>query len=183
MSAYQGASARDDPAVAAFRDDVLTRFPYTVDAREWLSTGIGFEVADLRSVSGGGFWIPEENKVFLYTAQYEAAVHELAHAWWHGRRIGQEEALMEATIALSEERDPRYRRMRDLAYGYIHGIPAQGWAGMLVERNDWEMYAGMASGMMADLRLVPPYIRRFYLSMYNLLPDGAPSPAQAAPHG
>jgi len=39
---------------------------------------------------------------------------------------------------------------------------------MLVERNDWEMYAGLASGMMADVRLVP---------------DDAPSPAALAPHG
>jgi hypothetical protein len=171
------------PAEELFRKDVLARFPYTVDARDWLSSGIDFEVQDLTSIRGGGFWIPEQNKVFLYTAQYEAAVHELAHAWWHERRTGQEEALMQATIALAEETDPRYQRMRDLAYGYIHGIPAQGWAGMLVERNDWEMYAGMASGMMADLRLVPPYIRRFYLSMYNLLPSDAPSPAKIAPHG
>lgn len=170
-------------AEKSFLNDVLTRFPYTVAAREWLSTGIDFEVVDLNSTRGGGYWIPEENKVQLFTAQYEAAIHELAHAWWHERRIGQEEALMQATIALSQEPDPRYRRMQNLAYGYIHGIPAQGWAGMLVERNDWEMYAGMASGMMADLRLVPPYIRRFYLSMYTLLPDGAPSPAGTAPHG
>jgi hypothetical protein len=183
MPPYSAISAHTNTAVAAFRDDVLERFPYTVEAKEWLRTGIDFEVADLASTRGGGYWIPEENKVYLFTAQYEAAVHELAHAWWHERRIGQEEALMQATIALSEEADPRYRRMRDLAYGYIHGIPAQGWAGMLVERNDWEMYAGMASGMMADLRLVPPYIRRFYLSMYNLLPDDAPSPAKTAPHG
>ena len=183
MPLYGPHSAFTNPAVAAYRADVLARFPYTVDAREWLASGIDFEVEDLTSTRGGGFWIPEQNKVFLYTAQYEAAVHELAHAWWHERRIGQEEALMQATIALSQEADPRYQRMRDLAYGYIHGIPAQNWAGMLAERNDWEMYAGMASGMMADLRLVPPYIRRFYLSMYNLLPDDAPSPAETAPHG
>ena len=55
--------------------------------------------------------------------------------------------------------------------------PEQNWPGMLVDRNDWEMYAGMASGMMADLRLVPPYVREFYADMYELLPDDAPSPA------
>ena len=166
-----------------FLTDVLTRFPYTVDAREWFRVAIDFEVADLNSVRGGGYWLPEQNKVFLFTAQYEAAIHELAHAWWHLRRLGQEEELIQATIALSRESDPRYRRLGDLAHGYIHGIPAQGWAGMLVERNDWEMYAGLASGMMADLRLVPLYIRRFYVSMYNLLPDDAPAPAAIAPHG
>ncbi|HEX6797087.1 MAG TPA: hypothetical protein VF116_05145 [Ktedonobacterales bacterium] len=176
-------SAATNSDVAAYRDEVLRRFPYTDEAREWLSTAIGFEVQDLGSTRGGGFWYPDQNKVFLFTAQYEAAIHELAHAWWHTRRIGQEDALIEATIRLSEERDPRYGRLQGLAYGYIHGIPEQNWAGMLVERNDWEMYAGMASGMMADLRLVPPYVRAFYAGMYRLLPDDAPSPAASAPHG
>ena len=180
---YGARSAFRNGAVAAFRDETLERFPYTVAAKEWLRTEIDFEVADLASVSGGGYWIPEERKVYLFTAQYEAAIHELAHAWWHDRRLGQEDELIAATIALAQESDPRYTRMRELAYGYIHGIAAQGWPGMLVDRNDWEMYAGMASGMMADLRLVPPYVRRFYLGMYRLLPDGAPSPAQSAPHG
>jgi hypothetical protein len=62
-------------------------------------------------------------------------------------------------------------------------VPNHNWAGMLVERNDWEMYAGLASGMMADLRLVPPYVRGFYEGMYRLLPEDAPSPAAQAPHG
>ena len=176
-------SAATNPDVAAYRDEVLHRFPYTDEAREWLSTAIGFEVQDLGSTRGGGFWYPDQNKVFLFTVQYEAAIHELAHAWWHTRRIGQEDALIEATMRLSEERDPRYQRMQGLAYGYIHGIPEQNWAGMLVDRNDWEMYASMASGMMADLRLVPPYVRAFYSEMYRLLPDDAPSPAASAPHG
>jgi hypothetical protein len=176
------ASADNDSAVAAFREEVLTRFPYTDEAKRWLSTAVGFEVRDLGSTRGGGFWIPDQNKVFLYTAQYEAAIHELAHAWWHYRRVGHEEDMIEATIALSEERDPRYGRMARLAYGYIHGIPEQNWAGMLVERNDWEMYAGLASGMMADVRLLPPHVRPLYAGMYLLLPDDAPSPAETAPH-
>ncbi len=180
---YSAISASTNPAVAAFRDETLDRFPYTVAAKEWLRTEIDFEVADLASVRGGGYWIPEERKVYLFTAQYEAAIHELAHAWWHDRRIGQEDELIAATIALAQENDRRYTRMQGLAYGYIHGIPAQGWAGMLVDRNDWEMYAGMASGMMADMRLVPPYVRRFYDGMYTLLPDDAPSPAAQAKHG
>jgi hypothetical protein len=182
MPAYSANSAHVNPAVEAFREDVLRRFPYTSSAREWLRDAIDFEVGDLSSVRGGGYWLPEQNRVVLATAQYEAAIHELAHAWWHPRRIGQEEDLIQATIALAADSEARYRRLHDLAYGYIHGIPAQGWAGMLAERNDWEMYAGLASGMMADIRLVPPYIRRFYLSLFTLLPDDAPSPAATAPH-
>ena len=175
-------SARTNPAVATFREEVFTLFPYREEAREWFREMTEFEVQDLTSTRGGGYWMPDENKVFLFTAQYEAAIHELAHAWWHYRRLGKEEEMMQATIALSEEADPRYQRMARLAYGYIHGIPEQNWAGMLVERNDWEMYAGLASGMMADIRLIPPYVRPLFLSMYMLLPDDAPSPEAQAPH-
>jgi hypothetical protein len=176
-------SAERNPHVAAYREEVLSTFPYTEEARSWLSSAIGFEVENLSSIQGGGYWFPDQNKVFLFTAQYEAAIHELAHAWWHYRRVGAEEALIAATIDLSRETDPQYARLQGLAYGYVHGIPSQGWAGMLVDRNDSEMYASMASGMMADLRLVPPYVREFYLGMYVLLPSGAPSPAAVARHG
>ncbi len=182
LSQRSAISAATNPAVAAFREEVLATFPYREEAKAWLRTMIDFEVENLNSTSGGGFWHPDQNKVFLYTAQYEAAIHELAHAWWHYRRVGQEDAMIETTIRLSEERDPRYAVMAKLAYGYIHGIPEQNWAGMLVDRNDWEMYAGLASGMMADMRLIPPYVRPFYDGMYLLLPDDAPSPAAVAPH-
>jgi hypothetical protein len=182
MAAQSSISAETNPDVAAFREEVLATFPYQEAAKEWLRTQVGFEVQDLHSTRGGGFWYPDQNKVFLYTAQYEAAIHELAHAWWHYRRVGQEDAMIEATIALSKETDPRYERMQKLAYGYIHGIKEQNWPGMLVDRNDWEMYAGLASGMMADLRLLPPFMRHFYDGMYLLLPDDAPSPAALAPH-
>jgi len=36
--------------------------------------------------------------------------------------------------------------------------------------------------MMADMRLIPPYVRPLYDGMYLLLPDDAPSPAALAPH-
>lgn len=182
MAQRSAISAATNPAVAAFREEVLATFPYREEAKAWLRTAVDFEVEDLSSTRGGGFWIPDENKVFLYTAQYEAAIHELAHAWWHYRREGQEDAMIAVTIRLSEERDPRYERMHKLASGYIHGIKEQNWPGMLVDRNDWEMYAGLASGMMADMRLIPPYVRPFYDGMYVLLPDDAPSPAALAPH-
>jgi hypothetical protein len=170
-------------ATAAFLEEVLCTFPYTEEATHWLNTAIGFEVEDLSSVRGGGYWYPDRNQVFLFTGQYEAAIHELAHAWWHYRRAGREDALIEATIRLSRETDPRYGRLSGLAYGYIHGIPEQHWEGMLIDRNDSEMYASMASGMMADLRLVPSYVQEFYQDMYLVLPDDAPSPASVARHG
>ena len=167
----------------AFLEEVFVIFPFAAEGKQWLQAHIRFQVQDLATTTGGGYWDPSRDLVFLNTAQYEAAIHELAHAWWHPRRIGQEEAMMRATIRLSQESDPRYRRTEQLAYGYIHGIPEQNWPGMLIERNDWEMYAGLASGMMADLRLVPPYVRTLYDGLFTLLPDDAPSPAQQAHHG
>ena len=182
LAASSPISAARNPAVAAYLDEVLTTFTYTDAAKAWFRSAIAFEVENLESVSGGGFWYPDRNTVFLYTGQYEAAIHELAHAWWEERRPRLKDDLIAATVALSEEADPRYQRMRRLTYGYVHGIPEQNWPGMLVDRNDWEMYAGMASGMMADLRLVPPYVRVFYDEMYLLLPDDALAPASVAPH-
>ncbi|HET8906628.1 MAG TPA: hypothetical protein VFN11_06660 [Ktedonobacterales bacterium] len=175
-------AAARNPAVAAYLDEVLDTFPYTAAAKDWFRSAISFEVENLESASGGGFWYPDRYTVFLYTAQYEAAIHELAHAWWEERRPRLKDALIAATVRLSGESDPRYAHMQQLTHGYIHGIPEQNWPGMLVDRNDWEMYAGMASGMMADLRLVPPYVREFYAEMYQLLPDDAPSPASLARH-
>jgi hypothetical protein len=55
--------------------------------------------------------------------------------------------------------------------------------GMLVEPNDWEIHASMASGIMADMRLIPPYIRAFYDDMYLLLPNDALSPTALSAHG
>ncbi|MFI5268473.1 MAG: hypothetical protein ACHQ7M_13965, partial [Chloroflexota bacterium] len=120
--------------VRAFFDDVFRRFPYTDEAVEWLRRSVTFEVEDLNTTRGGGWWQPAEDKVFLYTAQYEAAIHELAHAWWHYRRIGVEDEFMSVVQRLADEPEPRWARMQQLASGYIYGIPEQNWAGMLVER-------------------------------------------------
>jgi hypothetical protein len=58
--------------------------------------------------------------------------------------------------------------MQRLAYGYIHGIPEQPWEGLLVTRNDWEMFAGLASGSMGDMRLLPPYVRTLYRGLFEM---------------
>lgn len=166
----------------AFLEEVFRYFPYTQESMAWLRAAVAFEVEDLNTTRGGGWWQPAEDKVFLYTAQYEAAIHELAHAWWHFRRIGVEEEFMGIVQRLAGEPDSRFARMQTLAHGYIHGIPAQNWAGMLVERNDWEMYAGLASGCMADIRLLPPYIACYYEGLLRRLPDGSPEPVDLAPH-
>jgi hypothetical protein len=75
--------------------------------------------------------------------------------------------MIEATVRLSTEKDPRYSVMQRLAHGYVHGIPEQPWEGLYVSRNDWEMFAGLASGSMGDMRLLPPYVRKLYRGLFD----------------
>jgi uncharacterized protein YggL (DUF469 family) len=155
-----------------FLDEVLARNHFAPEAAEWLRHEVAVEVLNPGATSGGGFWIPEQRRVRLLTAQHEAAVHELAHAWWHYRRRGQEQALIEAVIRAANEPDPRYRRVQGLAAGYVYGTPHDGWPGLLVDRNDWEMFAGLASGTMGDLRLMPPYLRPFFRGLFEMPTEG-----------
>ena len=185
-----------DDASRAFREELFHFFPFALEAQDWLRREIGFQVQDHTSTTGGGGWYPHERMVRLNTAQYEAAIHELAHAWWHDRRHTRKDALVAAVQRLAQEVDA-FPIVGRLAHDYIHGIPTQpGFErGMLLPReewgsgggpqgewNDWEMYAGLASGCMADLRLLPDYLRTFYSGLFRLLPDDAPVPADRAPH-
>jgi hypothetical protein len=154
-----------------FVDRVMRTHHFTPEAQGWLRANVNLRVDDLHSKRGGGYWQPAGREVRLFTAQDEAAVHELAHAWWHDRRHPVKDEMIEATVRLSEERDARYADAARLAYGYVHGIPEQNWAGMLVERNDWEMFAGLASGTMGDMSKLPPYVRRLYQGLFIMPQD------------
>lgn len=184
---------------AEFLDELFMYFPFTPEARRYLRTQIRVEVIDPHSTSGGGGWLPHERLVRLDTAQYEAAIHELAHAIWEVRRRDRRvrDALVAAVHRLAQDPDPRWSRVRTLARHYVHGIPTQpGFEhGMLLPRsewgrgggpqgewNDWEMFAGLASGCMADIRLLPPYLRTFYADLFQELPADAPPPELTAPH-
>lgn len=160
----------------------LPPLPIRPEAWEWLQrSGVRVVVRDPTSRRGGGYWWPDRKLVDLFTAQEEAAIHELAHAWWHERRLQGTNAadLMVACVKLSEEKHPRYARARELARHYVYGIPTQPdpqsptgwWMGMFVGGNggglDWEVYAGLASGVMGNLALLPPYIRRFYEELFD----------------
>lgn len=156
----------------------LPALPLKPAAWDWLKNyGVSVKVRDPRSTSGGGYWWPDRRLVELFTAQEEAAIHELAHAWWHERRLEGANAaeLMAAVVHLSEETDPRYQRAAELAKQYVYGIPSQRdtnsptgwWRGMLVDGNDWEMFAGLASGTMGHPDRLPPYVRRFYAGLFE----------------
>lgn len=156
----------------------LPELPLTSNAWDWLKEyGVKVSVRDPRTTRGGGYWWPDRKLVDLFTAQEEAAIHELAHAWWHERRLQGAAAaeLIVAVVKLSEETDPRYARAAELARHYVYGIPSQRdpnsptgwWRGLLVEGSDWEMFAGLASGTMGHLERLPPYVRRFYRGLFD----------------
>ncbi len=147
---------------------VMREHYFTEEAQQWIRENVNLRVDDFNSTRGGGYWIPSLYQVHLFTAQDEAAVHELAHSWWHDRRHGREDEMIEAVVRLSVEKDPRYATASKLAFDYVHGITAQNWAGMLVERNDWEMFAGLASGSMGDMRKLPPYVRSMYDGLFEM---------------
>ncbi|MDQ5824825.1 MAG: hypothetical protein M3441_11570 [Chloroflexota bacterium] len=155
-------SAVPEEAAWRFVETVMREHHFTPGARAWLRSEVRLRVDDLSSTRGGGYWQPSTREVRLFTGQHEAAVHELAHAWWHYRRDRRKDQMIEATVRLSAEKDPRYKELARLAFGYVHGIPEQPWEGLLVSRNDWEMFAGIASGTMGDMRKLPPYMRRLY---------------------
>jgi hypothetical protein len=150
---------------------VMRKYHFTDGAQSWIRQNVNLRIDDLNSTRGGGYWIPSQKRVHLFTAQDEAAVHELAHSWWHYRRHGREEEMIESVVRLSADKDPRFAQSARLAFGYVHGIPEQNWAGMLVERNDWEMFAGLASGTMGDMSKLPPYVRKLYDGLFEM-PSG-----------
>jgi hypothetical protein len=146
----------------------LPPLPIRLEAWQWLKQyGVTLAVRDPHSTTGGGFWHPDHRHVELFTAQEEAAIHEIAHAWWEERRKDDATRLsfLEAVIRLSKETDPRYKDAAGLAYVYEHGDPSTGFPGMF--DNDWERYAGLASGTMGRPERLPDYIRHFYEGLFD----------------
>jgi hypothetical protein len=184
---------------AEFLDELFSQFPFAASAQAWLRAAIRVELADRESAKGGGAWDPAQGLVRLRTVQYEAAIHELAHAVWERLRRDRlrRDALVAAVLRLAEDPDPRWERVRALARQYVYGIaeqpgfergmrlPETKWGhggGPRGEWDDHEMFAGLASGCMADVRLLPPYLRRFYKDLFDELPSDATSPEKSALH-
>lgn len=168
VGAHAQGGASGDSAEWDFVRAVMEARHFTTSARQWLESNVNLRVDDLAGMGGGGYWAPASREVRLFSAQHEAAVHELAHAWWHYRREARKDEMIEATVRLSAEPDPRYAELAKLAFGYVHGIPEQPWEGLLVTRNDWEMFAGLASGTMGDMRKLPAYVRELYSGLFEM---------------
>jgi len=158
----------------AWFEGVWRRHAFDAEAIEYFRT-LRLEVGTLDEPLGGGYWISEERLVLLRGAQDEAAVHELAHAWWEQHRVEQRDELMSVLRQLGSRCPSGYDRVAELAGVYCNGIPSQVdtnsptgyWRGMLAEDNDHETFAGFCSGVMADAELLPPELRRFYNGFLN----------------
>ena len=170
------------PDGAAFRDDLLARYPFTPDAVALLCT-VPFRVKNLAEPVGGGGWYgPDGRRIELEGIQDEAAVHELAHAWADLAGFYRERAAdgppwpilhrpFRADVRrAADEPDPRYGRVQFLAHQYEYGDASIGFPGMF--ENDPERFAGLASGTMGDLALMPPYLARWYAGLF-MLPEAA----------
>ncbi|MBV9577369.1 MAG: hypothetical protein JO057_02135 [Chloroflexi bacterium] len=160
----------------AHRDDarrwfaaLFAREPFTDEAVNYFKT-LRLEVGTLDEPMGGGYWFGDRGLVMLRGTQEEAAVHELAHAWWETRRSAERDDLMRVLRSLGSDCPAGYARIGELASVYCNGIPTQAdpnsptgyWRGMLAEDNDHETFAGFCSGVMADASQMPPELRRFY---------------------
>jgi len=150
-------------------EDMWQRYGFEASAVEYFRT-LRLEIGSLDEPLGGGYWFGDRNLVLLRGMQDEAAVHELAHAFWERERPEQRDALMDVLRELGDRPPADYPRIAELADVYCHGIKTQAdpnsptgyWRGMLAEDNDHETFAGFCSGVMADARLLPPRLRAFY---------------------
>jgi hypothetical protein len=170
MKEYFGFSEMAHPDdVREWFEEFLKRQPLASEAVDYFRT-LRLEIGTLDEPMGGGYWFGDRNLVLLRGMQDEAAVHELAHAWWERQRAAHRDDLMDVLRELGTNPPQEYPRVAELANVYCNGIKSQKdpksptgyWRGMLAEDNDHETFAGFCSGVMADASLLPPDLRRFY---------------------
>jgi hypothetical protein len=150
-------------------EDLWARYGFEAEAVQHFRT-LRLEIGTLDEPMGGGYWFGDRKLVLLRGNQDEAAVHELAHAFWDRQRDGRRDDLMSVLRDLGDRPPAGYPRIAELANVYCHGIKTQAdsnsptgyWRGMLAENNDHETFAGFCSGVMADASQLPPSLRPFY---------------------
>ncbi len=153
----------------AWFEGLFLRHPFTTEAVQYFRT-LRLEVGTLDQPMGGGYWFAEQRLVMVRGTQDEAAVHELAHAWWEQHRPQRRDSLMDVLRDLGHNPPSDYKSIAELAHVYCNGIRSQKdessptgyWRGMLAEDNDHETFAGFCSGVMANATDLPPALRDFY---------------------
>ena len=160
--------------------DVMREYGFRDDAQSLLLDKCNFFIEDPFSTRGGGWcrfgYGGDRTTVYLYTGQPEAAVHEMAHAWWFLIEVNNAERknlLISRLIAYllhqSEQPLDSFATVRNLCRVYRYGNEI--WSGMWMSQyNRWnhdEIFAGLASGTMGNLTMYPYDLRRIYTQMFE----------------
>jgi hypothetical protein len=158
--------------------DMVDRYPYTGAAKDFIANYPNVIVQDPGADGGGGRYRLKGNnepRVFLNTTQDEAALHEFAHAWQYEQLDARSQAWHDDFVRAFEyvANDPatakQYPLASQLLSGYYNGLP--GWEqGMRTDTgwNETEIFAGLASGTMGDMRQIPPQLRPYYAGMFAM---------------
>ena len=115
--------AHADDARAWF-EELWRRQAFESSAIEYFRT-LRLEVGTLDEPMGGGYWFGDRGLVMVRGTQDEAAVHELAHAWWERQRTVHRDGLMDVLRELGNQPSPDFPRIAELANVYCHGIRTQ----------------------------------------------------------
>src|SRR5260221_3705350 len=177
MREYFGFSemAHPDDARQWF-DELFRRQPFEPTAIEYFRT-LRLEVATLDEPMGGGYWFGDRQLVMVRGVQDEAAVHELAHAWWERHRVAERDALMNVLRELGNHPPAGFPRIAELANVYCHGIKTQRdgssptgyWRGMGAENKDHEAVCAVWSGVAGAARRLAPARRGGFWGVLRLL--------------
>src|SRR5260370_29379186 len=168
MREYFGFSemAHPDDARQWF-DGLLRRQPFEAAGVEYFRT-LRLEVDTRGEPMGGGYWFGDRQLVMVRGSQDEAAVHELAHAWWERQRGAQRDALMNVLRELGNNPPAGFPRIAELANVYCHGIKTQRddssptgyWRGMRGEGTRHRACPAPCRGALGGERLVAHPLRQ-----------------------
>lgn len=181
----------------ALREFIFCSFGFRSEIAQRIRSSTTIEVENMNSTNGGGFWYGDSRKIFLYTAQREAALHELSHAFWQDERGDENRRLnlvkdLIKLASLDKNANSEYVNAINFANGYLYGV--NGWKGdfcspdgaSCVEKdpktlsdgeiidysnrgviNDHEIYAGFSSWTMGRLRNGPHKLPDFMANNFD----------------
>ena len=161
--------------------DIMQQYNFREEVQRLLLKYCDFTIDDPWSTHGGGWcrfgYGENRTHVHLFTGQHEAAVHEMAHAWWfllekNPYKPKRKDRLVGRLIAYflrHSDLPPRpFPIVRGLCRVYRYG--EGNWPGMwMPEQGRWnhdEVLAGLASGTMGNLDMYPYDLRRIYSLMF-----------------
>lgn len=174
----------DNAEMRTYLRGMVEQYPYTGAGKDFVANYPNVIVQNPGADGGGGRYRLKGNnppRVFLNTTQDEAAMHEFAHAWQYEQLDARSQAWHDDFVRAFEfvANDPataaQYPVASQLLSGYYNGLP--GWEqGMRTDKgwNETEIFAGLASGTMGDMRQIPPQLRPYYAGMFAMPTEQQP---------